>query len=499
MENNTSNSIESITKAIDSMNISEEMKAKLVMDAINKMTSINSQNGNDNNENEKVPDWKRHMKVDAKNKIENSVENYTTYFTEHPKYAGKLKFNEYTQQKEFGNREWDADFDLDIACNDIERDCKIRSKEKVTATINEIFVNNSFNPVIDYLKGLKWDGKERCANLFIDLLEADDTELNRVMAMKWFMAAVKRQLEPGCKFDNIIVLQGGQGIGKSTICELLANGFFSTISLNEIGNKDLVEKLNRTWIAIVDELDTFNKKEMSTIKSFIAESENTVRLAYGRGAKKYKRHCIFIGSTNDDTFLRDSTSSVERRFWVIKCNKTTMDGRVRQEMKEGGKYEVDQLWAEAYHKLMQDYTQYLDLESQYQKDFAEEMVQFKTYTDDPVIDYVRDILDRDYSFEVIGEKSTGEFVDCNDFLRQAKGDTIHTGLKEKINKIPMSALHFVLKDIYKEDRNSKYIALAISNEWDYKTIKYKGKSIRGLYRKNQIVSEVKTEDNSLPF
>ena len=436
--------------------------------------------------------WKDELKKDPKsNKVLNDIDNYILFMNECPKYKDQLKYNEFLQQKEIFGREF-TDFDLNNIYNDCERETSLSTHAKIDSALSEVFDKNRYNPILNYLKDLHWDGNERIAELFINLLDADDTLLNREMTKKWFIAAVKRIYEPGCKFDNIIVLQGNQGIGKSSICELISMNFANTISLSEIGNKDLIDKLNKTWIAIIDELDTFNRKEMSTIKTFLSVSQDSVRLSYGRNTSTFKRHCVFIGSTNDDTFLRDSTSSVERRFWVIKCNKQSMDGKIRETLT---KDYIDQLWAEAVTYYQNNTSQYLDIDKELQDEFAKTMREFKTYNNDTVIDYIRDILDTEYVL-----KPNGEFEDPMDFVNQyTKKDVYADCLMHKINKIPMSAITFILKNVYKEERNPKVIALALSDEWEYKRISYKGQTKLGLYRKNQIMYDNHEKNNELPF
>lgn len=446
-------------------------------------------NSQDKTENEKKG-WKSKLTTNSKGNVLNDIDNYILFLTQSEKYKDKLKYNEFLQQKEIFDREFN-DFDLNNIYNDCERATTLSSHSKIDSALSEVFDKNRYNPVVEYLNKLKWDGEERCAKLFINLLDADDTELNRSMTMKWFLAAVKRIIEPGCKFDNILVLQGSQGIGKSSICEIISKNFFNTISLAEIGTKDLVDKLNKTWIAIIDELDTFNKKEMSTIKTFLSLNTDSTRLAYGRNTQTFKRHCVFIGSTNDETFLRDSTSSVERRFWIIKCNKTTMDGKIRQTLT---KEYVNQLWAEATYKFKEDTEQYLDIDSSLRDDFANTMREFKTYNDDLVIDYIKTILERPYS---LNEK--GEFSDDIEFLNQYNNSKVYDCNKSYINKIPMSSLIYVLKNIYKEERSGKYIALALSNEWEYKSLRYGEKVQKGLIRKEPKETVIEDKSNGLPF
>lgn len=417
--------------------------------------------------------WKNKLLKDSKGKVKNCIENYILYFTESEKYRNKLKYNEYLRQLEYDGGEWD-DAKESIAINDIERDLELSSTTKVHNALMEIFDKNTYNPVKEYLNNIVWDGKERIETLFIDLLLADDTKLNRMMTKKWFIAAVKRALIPGCKFDNILILKGMQGVGKSTICEKLSKGFYSTVSLDEISNKDIIDKMNKSWICIIDELDTFSKKEMTTVKTFLSTSIDTTRLAYGKYSKQYKRHCIFIGSTNEDTFLRDSTSSIERRFWIIDCKRDKYDPIVNDTMTD--EY-VDQLWAEAVYKLKENMEQYIDIESDMIEEFGKAQRKFKNFYDDPCIDWIKDILNKEYVL-----KENGEFNDDNDFLRQYRGDNLYEGPKSKINKIPVSSLIYVLKEAYKTEKNCKYIRTALNKEWEKKPIRYNGITKNGFER-----------------
>jgi predicted P-loop ATPase len=417
-------------------------------------------------ETEKKVSWKDKLQKDVftvkgvtVEKIKKCPDNIIVFLENHPKYAGKLKYNEYLRMKEFDGREF-SDFDLSIINNDVFRELGFSNKGWTEDSINEVFNKNRYNPVLKYIKSLKWDGKKRIDKLFINLLDADDTELNRTMTRKWMLAAVKRTFIPGCKFDNMIVLQGSQGIGKYTICERLAKGFFSTISLDEIENKDIIDKMNKTWIGIIDEMDNFNRKEMSKVKTFLSQVKDTVRLAYARNTTTFDRHCIFIGSTNDDTFLRDSTSSVERRFWIIKCNKTKMDNKIRKVMTD--EY-VDQLWAEAVQSLKDNPNQYLDIDQGMMEEFAKTQEQYKTYNDDDMVEYIKDVLDKPYRIGI-----DGEVTDISQL------DDFSAGEKNYINKIKGYVLTELLTRKFHSTRGTKYLELALGGEWKYKNVKYKG-------------------------
>jgi predicted P-loop ATPase len=441
-----------------------------------------------NEANKSSEDWKEGLIYDQKGKIENSIENYLYYFTKSPLYSEKLKYNDFLKQKEYDGQEW-TDFDEAKAMNNIEKEIKLNTQFKVKNSLDEIFINNTYNPVIEYLKNCPWDGEERISTAFIKCFDIEDTPLVRELSKKWFIAAVKRVFEPGCQFDNMIVLQGRQGIGKTTFCRNLAKGFYTEIKFDEIGNKDIVDKLNKSWVSIIDEMDNFGKKEMASIKSFLSLTQDTTRLAYGRNTVTFKRHCIFIGSLNDETFLKDITSSVERRFWIFKCNKKTMDKSVSDIMIP--EY-VEQLWGEALHYYLENPNQYLDVDVNSQPDFEKQQREFKTYNDDANMDYIKDILNKKYCLV------NGEFNSNIDFLNQYNETNIYEA-NSFINKIPMSSLIYVLKTVYKVERSSKYIALALSEDWEYKTIFYQGKSVRGLYRKSQKNDEKTPKNMDLPF
>lgn len=432
--------------------------------------------------------WKAELYKDSKGKIENRIENYLLYFTKSDKYKDKLRYNEFFQQKEFGNKIWD-DFDEDQAIIDIEIDVGLSSADKARRAISGVFGSNRYNPVQDYLNGLSWDGEERIDSIFIKCFNVDDTPLVRALSKKWFIAAVKRVFEPGCQFDNMIVLQGPTGIGKTTFCRLLSNNYYSELKFDEIGGKDIVDKLNKTWIGIIDEMDNFGKKGMASIKSFLSVKKDVTRLAYARNTNVYQRHCIFIGSLNDETFLQDITTSVERRFWVFKCNREGMDSYVSDILTQDM---VDQLWAEAIHYYRENPYIYLDVDVNMQKEFAKDQLQYKTYNNDVAIDYVNEILNKTYCLV------NGQFNDDNDFLGQFKNINMYTGNKSYINKVKMSSVLYVLKDVYHVERSGKYIGGALSKEWEYKNCRWGNNTFMTLIRKTQN-NDTELVDDDLPI
>ena len=211
---------------------------------------------------------------------------------------------------------------------------------------------NSFDPVQDYLTGLEWDGVERLDTMLVRWMGAEDNRYVRAVTRKWMCAAVARAMHPGCKFDNMLILVGRQGIGKSNLARALSRGWF-TDSLGRMdSSKDAYERLSGVWIAEIAELAAAKKAEVEDIKNFISKQEDSFRRAYARENGVYKRHCVFYGSTNDQEFLRDRTGG--RRFWPVEVT-----GFNRGQLK-GFEDEVDQLWAEAVVRWRQGEVLWLD-------------------------------------------------------------------------------------------------------------------------------------------
>jgi hypothetical protein len=176
---------------------------------------------------------------------------------------------------------------------------------------------NAFHPVREYLSGLEWDGKTRIERLFVDYVGAPDDAYTRSVSRLLMVAGVTRVFEPGHKFDFAVILEGLQGKRKSTFIEILAKNWFSTLDGDFEDSKVMVEMMQGAWILEIPELSGFARADVRHIKAFISRTTDKVRLAYERRAKQYDRQCIFIGSTNDDRYLKDDTGG--RRYWPIHC------------------------------------------------------------------------------------------------------------------------------------------------------------------------------------
>ena len=212
----------------------------------------------------------------------------------------------------------------------------------VLSGLQEYASKTAFNPVQDYLNNLKgkWDGVPRLDCFFIDYLGAADNIYTRAVTRKAFTAAVARAMTPGCKYDNMVILAGPQGIGKSTLLNIMAGDWFND-SIRTFEGKDASELLQGTWIVEVAELDAFRGSDVNRIKQFLSVHEDKYRKAYGRRTGGHPRSCVFFGTTNTADYLQDTTGN--RRFWPI----DTCEQPARKSVFKQLAQERDQIWAEA--------------------------------------------------------------------------------------------------------------------------------------------------------
>lgn len=217
----------------------------------------------------------------------------------------------------------------------------IDSRQKIEDETLNAAMRHSFHDVRNYLHKLVWDGKPRMDTLFIDYLGARDSEYTRAVTRKMLIAAVGRVEKPGLKYDNMVVLEGPQGIGKSYIFKKLGKKWFSD-SLTTVQGKEAFEQLRGSWIIEMGELAALKKSEVEPIKQFISKQVDSYRVAYGRRISEFPRQCIFVGTTNESTFLRDHTGN--RRFWPIKVGIQTP---TKSLWSDDIDLEIDQVWAEA--------------------------------------------------------------------------------------------------------------------------------------------------------
>jgi hypothetical protein len=213
------------------------------------------------------------------------------------------------------------------------------SQELLRTVVSDVAHLNSFHPIRDYFNDLRWDGKPRIDTWFIDYGGAEDTEYTRAVGALMLIAAVRRVRRPGCKFDEMVVIENEeQGTNKSTALATLAvreDWFSDDLPLN-ISGKEVIERLRGRWIIEAAELSGIRRTEIEHLKAFLSRQTDRGRMAYGHFVTEVPRQCIIVGTTNAFEYLKDTTGN--RRFWPV---------LVKQFNIAELRHNRDQLWAEA--------------------------------------------------------------------------------------------------------------------------------------------------------
>lgn len=210
-------------------------------------------------------------------------------------------------------------------------------KDNTREAAQTLSVEHPFHPIREYLAGLRWDGVPRINCWLTMYLGAADTPLNSAIGGIVLKAAVRRVREPGTKFDSILVLEGAQGGGKSSAIKILAGAEnFSDQDILTLDPKAQMEALEGVWLYEICELEGISRADTSKVKAFASRAVDQGRPAYARFKESRPRQTVFIGTTNDDKYLRDMTGN--RRFWPVKVGTIDLASLAQDR---------DQLWAEA--------------------------------------------------------------------------------------------------------------------------------------------------------
>lgn len=308
-------------------------------------------------------DWKKQLEYNRQGILINNLKNLLLILNNDENLKG-IVFNQLSDDMEIkGEVPWShpskfwRDADDAQLISYIDLTYGNFSARNYDIAVSKVTDDRSYHPIKEFLASLpEWDEIPRVDTLLVDFLGAVDNEYVRAVTRKTLVAAIARVMTPGCKFDTMLVLSGPQGKGKSTlIAKLCGDWFNDSLLLSDTKDKTAAEKLQGYWILEIGELAGLKKTDIETLRGFLSRQNDIYRAAFGRRATPHPRQCVFIGTTNADTYLRDITGN--RRFWPVKVPGGTDRGSW-----ELTREEVELIWAEALYYYKKGETLHLPKE-----------------------------------------------------------------------------------------------------------------------------------------
>lgn len=307
-------------------------------------------------------DWTKGLEIEKNGSLKNSLHNITLIL-ENDENLKNIVFNQLADGMEIkGDVPWkhparfwrDAD-DAQLICY-VDANYGSFSARNYQIGVTKVVDDRSYHPIREYFDNLpEWDRVPRVDTLLIDYLGATDNAYTRAVTRKSLCGAVARIKQPGVKFDSVPVLNGPQGVGKSTLISRLGGDWYSdSLSLTDMNDKTAAEKLQGYWIIEIGELAGMKKADIDKVKAFVSRQDDKYRASFGRRVTPHPRQCIFFGTTNSENgYLRDITGN--RRFWTVKT-----PGTGKKKPWNLTEIDVKQIWAEALYLYEQGEKLYLD-------------------------------------------------------------------------------------------------------------------------------------------
>lgn len=288
--------------------------------------------------------WRGRL-ITSKNGVKKSLTNLMLLLKYAPDLGSTIRWNELAEQAEWNGTPIEDRHLIDIRLI-LEREQYECSKEEIYGAVLRHARENSYHPVRDYLRSLKWDGTPRLDHWLTACLGAVDAPFVRIAGRKTLIAAVARAFRPGCKVDTVLVLEGPQGIQKSTAIATMfgENWTAESVNLFDQHNK-MVMSMMGAWVVELAEFIAIAKKDQNAVKGMLSMRVDRVVLPYAKMLSAHPRQCIFFGTINpgEGGYLTDGTGN--RRYWPVEVAKADIDLIVSRR---------DQIWAEAYRAFLAD-------------------------------------------------------------------------------------------------------------------------------------------------
>lgn len=283
---------------------------------------------------------------DGPGAISPNLANAITALRQAPEWEGVLRFNEFALQVTTEKpAPWASksvvwtDQDDRLTTEWMQRQGIGVSLDTTGQAIQTVARERPYHPVRDYLDALEWDGVRRIDGWLTIYLNVPQTPYTCAVGARWLISAVARIYQPGCKADCAMILEGVQGLKKSTALKTLAGAEWFTDEIADLGSKDAAMQSHGVWIIEIGELDSMSRPEVGKVKAFMSRAVDRYRPPYGKNLVTAGRSCVFAGSVNLREYLRDETGA--RRFWPVACwDAPEIDIEALERNR-------DQLWAEA--------------------------------------------------------------------------------------------------------------------------------------------------------
>lgn len=275
------------------------------------------------------------------------MENICRYLASDKTWSGRFRYNEFSHMSEVldtRSGEWEDLQDHHIAelvryVSSTNGHFAKVSKSMITDAMISLSYEVRINPPRDYLLGLEWDKKPRLATWLAEAYGAPRDEVYKAIGSNWMKGLVRRVLYPGCQFDEVLVLEGGQGTRKSSSLRALGDPWHVETTYST--DKDFFQVLSKNTIVEFSEGDILTRKGVREVKALITKTEDQYRIPYERAPKTIKRGCVFAMTTNDTQYLKDETGG--RRWLPVQLTKTADVDWISEHR--------DQLYAEAVHRV----------------------------------------------------------------------------------------------------------------------------------------------------
>jgi predicted P-loop ATPase len=310
--------------------------------------------------------WVKEMEIDGKGSFKSTASNLNLIFKNDVRLAGIFKLNEFDGNRYvFANLPWRRtnppepmrNVDYSGVRNYIESMYGITGNLKIDDVLALRFEEESFHPIRDYIRQLKWDGTKRVDTLFADYFGAPNNSYTKEASRKMLVGALARAFVPGIKFDLVITFVGPEGTGKSTFIGKLGGKWYSD-TFTTVHGKESFEQIQGAWIMEIAELSGLRKAEVEAVKHFLTKQVDSFRPAYARVVESFPRQCIFVGTTNSADFLKSTTGNL--RFIPIDVRPEAVTKSVWDDLNDD---EVGQIWAEAYTMYKKGETLYMSPEA----------------------------------------------------------------------------------------------------------------------------------------